>query len=53
MDVRRNFSRGLRRNFAHTFQVADDAVQMDVHKTLCPFYPFRLCWLNLSSQSCV
>jgi len=35
------------------FQVADDALQMDVHKTLYPFYPIRLCWLKLNSQSFV
>jgi len=29
---------GQRRNFAHPFQVANDAMQMDVHKTLYPFY---------------
>jgi len=28
-----------RRNFAYPFQVADDAMQMEVHKTLYPFYP--------------
>ena len=38
MGVRRNFSRvGQRRHFAYLFQVADDAIQMDVHKTLFPF----------------
>jgi len=52
--VRRIFSRGGKhRNFAYPFQVADDAMQMDVHKTLCPFYPSGLCWLNLNSQSFV
>jgi len=30
------FPCGQRRNFAYSFQVADDAVQMDVHKTLYP-----------------
>jgi len=34
------FHRGQRRNFAYPFQVADDAKQMGVHKTLYPFYPF-------------
>jgi len=29
---------GQRQHFACTFQVADDAVQMDVHKTLYCFY---------------
>jgi len=27
-----------RRHFAHPFQVVDDVIQMDVHKTLYPFY---------------
>jgi len=39
MGVRRNFSRGGQsRHFADPFQVADDATQIDVHKTLHPFY---------------
>jgi len=39
MGVRRNFSKGeQRQNFAYQFQVADDTMQMDVHKTLYPFY---------------
>jgi len=39
MGVRRNFSRvGQRPNFADPFQVADDAMQMDVHKALHPFF---------------
>ena len=38
MDVRRNFSKGETRYFAHPFHVADDAMQMHVHKTFCPFY---------------
>jgi len=38
MGVRRNFSRwGQSRHFAYPFQVSDDAMQMDVHKTLYPF----------------
>jgi len=37
-----------RRNFAHPLQVADDAMQMEVHKTLYPFYPISLCGLNLN-----
>ena len=38
MDVRRNFSGGGgSRHFAYPFQVADHAMQMDVHKTLYPF----------------
>jgi len=32
------FQRGKSRHFAYPFQVADDAVRMDVHKT---FYPFN------------
>ena len=43
-----------RHNFAHGFQVADDAMKMDVHKTLFPFYPLVCAgWtsiLNLLSQ---
>jgi len=35
--------RGQRRNFVYLFQFADDAVQMDVHKTLYPFYSISLC----------
>jgi len=39
MGVRRNFSRGgQRRHIACPFQVADDAMQMDVHKALYLFY---------------
>jgi len=38
MVVRGNFSReGQRQYFAFPFQVADDAMQMNVHKTLYPF----------------
>jgi len=44
---------GQRPNFAYPFQVADDAMQMDVHKTLYYFYHISLCWLNLNSQSFV
>ena len=40
-----------RRKFAYTFQFADDATQMEVHKTLYPFYLISLYWLNLNSQS--
>ena len=32
------FPGGKRRHFAYPFQVADDAVRMDVHKTLYPSY---------------
>jgi len=38
------------RYFAYPFQVADDAMPMNVHQTLNPFYPISLCWLNLESQ---
>jgi len=32
------FQEEQRRHFACPFQVANDAMQMDVHKTLWPFY---------------
>ena len=39
MDARRNVSRGGQsRPFAYALQVVDDAMQMDVHKTLHSFY---------------
>jgi len=39
MGVSKNFSRGGQtRCFAYPFHAADDAMQMHVHKTLCPFY---------------
>jgi len=42
MGVRRNFSREWQRHhFAYSFQVADDAMQMDTHKTLYPFYTVK------------
>jgi len=44
---------GNAQNFAYPLQVANDAMQMDVHKMLHPFYPISLCWLNLNSQSFV
>jgi len=55
MGVRINFSKGegIRRNFANPFVVADDAMQIDVHKTLYPLYPISLCWLKINSQSFV
>jgi len=54
MDAPRNFPWvEQRRNFAYPFQVADDVMQMDVHKMLYPFYHISLCWLNLNSQSFV
>jgi len=31
------FPRGQRRHFAYHFQVADDAMQMDIHKAQYPF----------------
>jgi len=48
-----NFFQGATSKFCLSFQVADDAMQMVVHKTLYPFYPISLCWLNLNSQSFV
>jgi len=39
MGVRKNFSRGRqRRHIAYRFPVADDAMQMDGHNALYPFY---------------
>jgi len=39
MGVGRNFSSGgKRRHFDYNCRVADDAVQMDLHKTLYSFY---------------
>jgi len=38
MGVRRNFSWRQRRQFVYSFQVANDAVQMDVHKILHSLY---------------
>ena len=37
----------------YPFQVADDAMQMDVHKTVYSFYLINLCWMDLNSQSFV
>jgi len=42
------FPGGARRNFRYIFQVADDALQIDVHKTL---YLSSLCWLLVELQS--
>jgi len=43
------FSKGGRdRYFRYPFQVADDAVLMDIYKTLYPFNSIILCWLNLT-----
>ena len=47
------FQGGQHRNFAYTFQVADGAMEMDVHKTLHRFHPICLYWLILNSQSLV
>jgi len=42
MGVRRKFSSwGQRWHFAYSFQVFNDATQMEVHKTLHPFYPTK------------
>ena len=42
MDVRRNFSLGGEHQcFAYTYHVADDAMQMDVHKTLSSCFTTR------------
>ena len=43
---------GKRRYFAYSFQVAADAMQIDVCKTLYHFYSISLCWLNLLSYFC-
>ena len=54
VDVRRHFSwAGQRPSFVYPLQVADDAMQMEVHKMLDSFYRLSLCWLNLNSQSFV
>jgi len=43
MGVRRNISRrGQHRHLAYIFQIADDAMQMDVNKSLYPFYPPKI-----------
>jgi len=47
------FPGGQRWTSSYPFQVADDVIQMGVHKTLYPFYLINLCWLNLNSQSFV
>ena len=43
---------GKRRKFAYSFQIAVDAMQTDVCKTLYHFYSISLCWLNLHSFFC-
>ena len=35
------FQKGQRRHFAYPFQVADDAIQLDVHKTFYSFYTIK------------
>ena len=35
---------------AYPFQVADNAMQMDVHETLHPFFPTSSCWLSFNYQ---
>jgi len=46
----RIFSVGCNVEILLILQVSDDAIQTVVHKTLYPFYPFSLCWLDLNSQ---
>jgi len=53
MGVCRIFSWEATSKFAYPLHVADDAMHMDVDKTLYPFYPISLCWLNLNFQSFV
>ena len=47
---------GQRRNFAYPFQVTNGAMQMDVHKTIYPFYTTRgtrgIPMLRQQSQKC-
>jgi len=45
------FQEGQFRNFIYPFQIADVAMQMDIHKTLYLFYHISLCWFKLNSQS--
>jgi len=47
------FQGGERQNFAYPFQMDGDAMQMEVHKTLYPFYSISLCWSSFNSQSFV
>jgi len=44
------FPGGKRRNFAYPLQVANDAMQMDIYRTLYPFYPISLYWSKRNSQ---
>ena len=54
MDVRRKFSRGQRRQFPYLFHGADDAIQIDIHKTLFPSTPQRKRpLLRYESEKCV
>jgi len=54
MGVRRVFFQGGKlQNFAYPLQIADDEMQIDVHKRFYPFYRISLCWLNFKSQSCI
>jgi len=39
--VRRNFFRGGKTAFCLSVSVADDATQIDMHKTLYPFYAIK------------
>jgi len=51
--IQKFFKGRQRQNFAHPFQVPDDAMQLDVHKTFYLFSPIIRCCLNLNSQSFV
>ena len=47
------FQGGQRRHFACIFQVADDAMQIDVHKTHYSFYAKRNCFISrISHKKC-
>jgi len=51
MDVRRNFFReGQSRPIAYPFQIADDAMQIGVHKRLYPLYTTKMPMLRQQSQ---
>jgi len=53
MGARRNFSRvGKSRPFADPLQVADDATQMDVHKTLHSFYTTKQMPIVTATVAC-
>jgi len=51
MGVNRNFSRGQRQNFAYPSYVFDDAMQMDVYKTLYPCHSITKIHSMLRQQS--